>query len=697
VSRPITRTDRDRVAVLTLDCPGRVMNVVDEQVLADLADHVEQITGDDGVDAFVLASGKDRAFGAGADVSWLPELAAREDADDFLAGVHELMLRIARGDTPMVTAIHGTAFGGALELALAGHGIVATGDASVGLPEVGLQLLPGGGGTQLLLRWVPLERALAMLTSGRPVTAADAHEDGLVTRLAEPGDLLDSAVALARDLVDGSRMPATPSLADDAVATVEATRENLAGSRRGLSTAAATILDVVRVGAAEGQDAGLAAERAAFLRLLRSAEARAAIHLFQVEADVKRRSRGDDLPAVSALGVVGGGQMGSGIAATAVSRGLDAVVRDLSEEALDRARAYRDKALDRIGRGSGDPRADHWHGTTGWDRFDRVDAVVEAVFELPELKTDILGQLGDVVDDETLLATNTSAISISRLAEAVTGPDRFIGMHFFSPVDRMPLVELIPHAGTSATTQQRAAALGRQLGKVPVVVGDAPGFFTSRVYARWLMEGVRLLLDGVPVDRVDAAAKSVGFPVGPLQAHDEATLELVVQASITQVAENVMADRLDVGGVRGALERLIEAGVVGRRHGRGFYAYDDGRRAGPAPEVAEVLGEPATTSITQDVAADRLLLAFVTECLLCWDDGTLCHPDDGDVASVLGIGFPRALGGPFHWVDESGHEQVRKRCEALGDAFPTGTSLGAGAFADAPRRPAPFQPAGATR
>lgn len=688
----ITRTDRGRVAVLLLDCPGRSMNVVDDQVLAELADLVEDIHADDAVDAFVLASGKDRAFGAGADIAWLPELAAREDAEALLVGAHGLMARIADGGTPMVTALHGTAFGGALELALAGHAIVATPDVSVALPEVGLELLPGGGGTQMLLRWVPLERALDMLTSGRPVSAAQAHDDGLVTRIVPCEDLLDSAVSLAADLArDDAGVAARPEVSADDAATVDAVRAELTGGRRGLSDAAATILDVVRTGVTDGREAGLAAERAAFLQRLRSSDARAAVHLFQVESEVKRRSAGGDAPPVATLGVVGGGQMGSGIAATAVSRGMSAIVRDVSEEALDRARAYRDKVLQRVGEGPDDPRSELWSGTTGWDGFEGADAVVEAVFELPELKTDILGELCRRVGPDTLLATNTSAISVARLAEAVERSERFIGMHFFSPVERMPLVELIPHTGTSPDTQQRAAALGRQLGKVPVVVGDAPGFFTSRVYARWLAEGIRLLLDGVPVEQVDRVAKAVGFPVGPLHAHDEATLELVLQASITQVADNVMTDRLDVAAVRAALERLIDAGVTGRRHGSGFYAYGpDGRRAGANPAVVEVL-DAGSTGLEDAVIGDRLLLAFVTECLLCWDDGTLCHPDDGDVASVLGIGFPRALGGPFHWADEVGHDDVRARCDALGPAFPVGRSLGAGAFADAPRRPAPFQ------
>lgn len=387
--------------------------------------------------------------------------------------------------------------------------------------------------------------------------------------------------------------------------------------------------------------------------------------------------------------------MGSGIAATAVSRGVTATVRDVSDDAIDRARAYRDKVLDRVGDGASDPRAELWQGTTSWQGFAEADAVIEAVFELHELKVKVLAEISGQVDEDALVATNTSAISIASLAPSIERPERFLGMHFFSPVDRMPLVELVPHTATSSRTRARAAFLGRQLGKVPVIVGDAPGFFTSRVYARWLIEGMRLVLDGAAVHQVDTAARAAGFPVGPLQAHDEATLELVLQASITQVAENVMADRLEVPAVRAALERLIAAGVAGRRHGRGFYDYQEGRRVGANDQVHALL-DSAPVELSDDQVGERLLLAFATECFLCWDDGTLCHPDDGDVAAVLGIGFPRTLGGPFHWADELGATDIRDRCAALGPAFPPGATIHrlaeeGGRFRDAGRRPTPFQ------
>jgi 3-hydroxyacyl-CoA dehydrogenase / enoyl-CoA hydratase / 3-hydroxybutyryl-CoA epimerase len=698
----IEREDRDGVAVLALASPGRDVNVVDEDMLASLRVRLDEVTADGDVRAVVLTSARPNGLGVGADVAWLPDLAARPDAEDFLAGVADLMLDMVACPKPIVAAVHGTALGGAFELALGAHELLLGASAVVGLPEVGLQLMPGGGGTQLVARFVTPEVAAELLTSGRRVTADEALALGLAARVVPDAELLDAAVARATALADGGRRVEDPSepldrtgAGQDAVA---ARRGALASGRGGLTRAAAAILDVLAVGLREGLRSGLDAERAGFLGLLRSAEARAAVHLFLAEAEVRRRSRGSG-PEVERLGVVGAGQMGAGITATAVSRGLRAVVRDQDEAALARAAEVRDGVLARRApAGGADAGVQAWSATTAWDGFDAVDAVVEAVFELPEVKHAVLADVSAQVPPTALIGTNTSAIPIASLAPSVVAPERFLGMHFFSPVDRMPLVELIPHAGTAPGTVERAAALGRALGKVPVVVGDAPGFYTSRVYARWLIEGVRLLLDGYGVEDVDRAARAAGFPVGPLQAFDEATVLLVLQASIAQVAEHAMAERVDVTAIRTALETLHAAGIEGRRQGRGFYRYEDGRRTGADPDVLGLLGITPRAADGVDTAhlGERLLLAFASECLLCWDDGTLCHPVDGDVAAVLGIGFPRLLGGPFGWVDELGAAELVRRCEALdARAFDPGARTRALAaagrrFVDEPRRPAPF-------
>jgi len=698
----IDRDDRDGVAVLSLASPGRDVNVVDEDMLASLRLRLDEALDDPRVRAMVLTSARSSGFGVGADVAWLPDLAARPDVATFLAGVADLMLDMVVSPKPIVAAVHGTALGGAFELALGAHEIMLGESAVVGLPEVGLHLMPGGGGTQLLARFVTPAVAAELLTSGRRITSDEALTLGLAAGIAPDADLLAAAAARALALADGARTTEDPTTPLDreggGAAAIDARRAELRSSRGGLTGAAGAILDTLAVGLRDGLRQGLAAERAGFIGLLHEPESRAAVHLFLAEAEVRRRSRGSGT-AIEQLGVVGGGQMGAGITATAVSRGLAAVVRDQDEAALGRAAAERDRVLARRAPAGGpDLRARTWSATTAWDGFDRVDAVVEAVFELPEVKNAVLADVSAKVPATALIGTNTSAIPIASLAPAVSGPERFLGMHFFSPVDRMPLVELIPHAGTAPEAVERAAALGRALGKVPVVVGDAPGFFTSRVYARWLIEGVRLLLDGHGVEDIDRAARAVGFPVGPLQAFDEATVLLVLQASIAQVAEHAMADRIDVEAVRIALETLHAGGIEGRRQGRGFYRYEDGRRAGADPEVLALLGVVPGDSGEVDAVllGERLLLAFASECLLCWDDGTLCHPLDGDVAAVLGIAFPRVLGGPFCWADEIGAAEFVQRCERLdAKAFDPGDRTRALAvagrrFADEPRRPAPF-------
>ncbi|MGW4339967.1 3-hydroxyacyl-CoA dehydrogenase NAD-binding domain-containing protein [Rhodococcus koreensis] len=685
----VRRTHRQRVAILELDYPGRTMNVVDERLLGDLQVEVEAALTDPQIDAIVLSSGKS-SFGAGADVSWLPELGEREDAEAFLAGVHAFMTALVRAPKPLVAAINGAAFGGALELTLAARAIVATPDSRVGLPEVTLGLLPAGGGTQLLRRFVPLSTAVDLLVSGRHVKAEEAAALGLVSAVIPHSDLINEAVHLARSL--SGEDPRSDGLLPATIQELAEYRSALASRRLPLSQAAEQILAVLAEGISGGLADGLAAERQGFLKLLRSPAARSAIHLFEVEAAVKRRST-DGGDKINRLAVIGGGQMGSGIAATAATRGLSAVVRDTSRASLDRARDYLDRVSSRVGKT--EEASARWSSTSDWTGFADADAVVEAVFEDRSVKAEVLKSVSAEIPVTAILATNTSAMSIADLAADVERPERFLGMHFFSPVERMPLVELIAHPTTSAQTIARASVIARQLGKVPVTVGDAPGFLTSRVYARWLIEGVRLLLDGANPADIDAAAKSVGFAVGPMQAHDEATLELVLQASIGQVADKVMTSRLDVGGVRAALELLVRNGVRGRRHGLGFYNYEDGKRGVANQDVLTLLGiEPS--NMRGDELGERLLLAFASECFLCWDDGILCHPDDGDLACVLGIGFPRTLGGPFHWADETGAHEVIARCRALGETeFPTGRTLARLAterngFRDELRRPTPF-------
>jgi len=673
-----------------MDHPSNSMNVVDDELLEELRQHCADIAIDDSVMGVVLASAKDDSFGAGADVSWLDVLAERPDIEDYLRRVHQLMLQIVKSPCPFVAAINGIAFGGALELALAAESIVAVPDAQIGLPESSLGLIPGGGGTQLIRRWLGTDDSLELMLSAKPMNAREAQARGLVTEIANHDTLLDVAIAKARSLAlvrerRGWNIDAT----DAGMGAIERRRENTSDRSGRIYH---SILDVVEVGILEGPEAGFAAERRAFLEALSSTESKAIRHLFLAQRDIKRRARLGD-SKVATLGVIGAGQMGSGIMAVGVARGLELRLRDVDEEKLDLARTSLSKVLQHRFEDHAviEERLLHVSTTIGWEGFEAADAVIEAVFELPELKRDVLRAVCSNVSSDALIGTNTSAIPIHTLATSVANPERFIGTHFFSPVDRMDFVELVPHAGTSTESVVRAATLASQLGKTSIVVADKPGFFTSRVYARWLLEGVRLLLEGFSITTIDAAALSVGFPIGPMQAYDEATLDLVMMASITQVAEPVMSKRIDVNLLRDTLSQLMSAGVLGRRFGCGFYDYREGRRIGVNSNVSTVLNvSPSKGSAAQ--VEERLLLSFATECFLCWDDGTLCHPSDGDVAGVLAIGFPRRLGGPFRWADDLGASSIVSMCHDCGiDAFAPGATVtefvhSGRRFAELPRR-----------
>ncbi|MFC5748467.1 3-hydroxyacyl-CoA dehydrogenase NAD-binding domain-containing protein [Actinomadura rugatobispora] len=664
----------DGIVVAVVDDPDRPVNVVGEELLESFAECLRTFEADRRAVGMVIASGKPGSFGTGADIDWLPQLARRPDVEAFLARNHAAMTAMARSGKPIVAALNGPALGGAFELALGATAIVAHPGVRVGLPETGLGLIPGGGGTQLLRRFVSTAEAERMLVGGRVLRAEQALEIGLLAALStSEDDLIDRATDLARSLAGAAPRPVegdrTPLPADRAAG-------HLGEARRGARAALVAGID-------GGLEAGLQEERRVFIELLSGPEFRAARHLRSAERAIRSAAKqGSASPPVAALGVVGAGQMGAGIAAVASARGLGVVLRDVDESRLRAAAERRDRLT---GGPNGSPGT--FTVTTAWDGFDSADAVIEAVFELESLKHEILAGIEQAVTPRALVATNTSALSVTGLAQAAREPHRFLGMHFFSPVERMPLVELVAHPGTSADTLARARALAGVLGKTPIVVTDSPGFYTSRVYARWLVEGVRLVLEGMPVEAVDAAAVEAGFPVGPLRAIDQAGLRLVLQASIGQVARKLFADRLDVEAIEVFLRRMVEDGAGGRAERKGFYAYDaDGRRGAPG-----AFGAPGVPPEPPDGAAERMLFAFLTEAWLCWDDQIIEHPDEGDVGAVLGIGFPRLLGGPFHWADSRGAGVVLDAMRGLDPrAFPPGGQLPelerrGGTFSELPR------------
>lgn len=695
------RTDEGGVAVLSLDVPGEPANTLTERTFAELRAHAEAVGADPTVVGAVLTSGKPGTFSSGADVDRLPELRSAPDPMAALEAAHEAISAVVTSPKPFVAALRGATLGGGLELALACHERLAAapGETRFALPEVRLGLLPGAGGTQYLPAVLPLPLALEHLLTGKTMYLARARAAGLVDDAVPPNQLRRLARERVRELAAAGPARWRPRVEPPAGAELE---EVLDGARalarrttRGLYPAPEVILDVVATGLREGIEAGLHAEREAFLSLLGTPEAEAAIHLFVAAQAARRRAEGTTRGvaaarrqaarpasgpspgAVRKVFVLGGGMMGSGIATLAVDHGLDARVRDVDGDALAGVHRYADRALRRAyGKRAAAfeylyrERFHRLSTTTGLDGIGTADIVVEAVFEDAALKAEVLAEAEARMRPGAVLATNTSAIPISRLAKACRHAERLVGVHFFLPAERMPLVEIIPHAGTDDQALATALGLARQLDRTPVVVADCPGFYTSRVFGRWLAEGARLLLDGVPVEEVDNAAEALGFAVGPLTAYDEVSLDLALKVAGDPEFSSLSARTLDGEQVRAALAALVQAGHRGRKAGLGFYRYPEGERAGPAAGVWRIAlaaagargrgGQPG-----EEERRNRLLYAFVREAFACFDDAVIASAADGDAAAVLGIGFPPNLGGPFLHVDQVGASEVVGILEAL--------------------------------
>lgn len=675
----LTRHDAEGVAVLVYDVPDERMNTLTEQALRDLAAHMAAIAADDTVIGAVLVSGKPDNFCAGADLRRLPRLQAL-DHQARLAALersHQVLRAMTDLSKPLVCGIVGVALGGGLEIAMACDHRIA-GDhpnTQLGLPEVRLGLLPGLGGTQHLPRLIGAPAALEHLLTGKPIYPRKALALGLVDEVVPHNQVRRRAVARVH------QMAAHPPARRTADLPAGADLDNLiAGARYlakertgGLSPAPDAILDAVEAGLRDGLDAGLAAEREAFARLLGTPEAAAGVHLFLSSEAAKKRPAPQARPTRRVF-VLGAGMMGGALGIVAADRGIDARVRDIDEGALTAARRHAEQVLQRRygKRRTQYPylRRERIHRlalTTDLDGVGTAEVVIEAVPESVDLKHRVIAEASDRMGPGAILASNTSALPIGLLAEASPHPAAFIGMHFFSPVDRMPLVEIIPHSGTSQATTDTVVRLALDLGKVPIVVADSPGFYTSRVFGRWLAEATRLLADGARIEEIDQAATRLGFPVGPLVAYDEVSLALAHKATQEPTTASVTADRVDATPTRQVIGALVDAGRLGRKAGRGFYDYaDDGSRGDPAADVYTIAGLPGDGGVPPDLIADRLLWAFVSEALLCFDEGLLRSPADGDVGAVLGIGFPPTLGGPFFHADRVGAAAVVAALERLG-------------------------------
>jgi 3-hydroxyacyl-CoA dehydrogenase/enoyl-CoA hydratase/carnithine racemase len=672
----------DGIVVVNLDHPTKQVNTLSPSVVEEFNDTVAPLLDDSSVRGMVVVSAKTDTFIAGADLEILEGLGEHEISAMSREG-NALLERIFTSSTPVVAAVHGAALGGGLEVALACHYILATDDPKTVLAqsEVMLGLLPAGGGTQRLVERVGLVAALPMLLTGKRVRARRARKMGLVDAITTPGGIAETGARAALAMAEGRlrRRPRKKSLMDRLAATppgrsmvLRAARKRVERRTRGLYPAPPAILECVETGLKRGRSVGLAKESEYFGKLAVTPESRNLVRLFHAMNEAKKPAGGAQPRTISRLAVVGGGFMGAGVASVSLGR-CPVVVRDLSNDVLSRAAKTIDDGLERQIRSGAirsveaDRRRSRLFLTTDLEDCAGVDLVIEAVFENLDLKKKVLEEVEERVADSTVFASNTSALPIAEIAADARCPERVLGMHYFSPVPKMPLLEIVVAQKTAGWAVDTARAFGTAQGKTCIVVKDGPGFYTTRILAPYLNEAVLLVEEGAAIEDVDRAMKDFGYPVGPLALIDEVGLD--VGAHVARDLGRAFADR----GLEGssAMPRLSEAGLEGRKNGRGFYLYEEGKKNGSKevnPEVYELLGGRPRQQIAAAEIQDRLALLMINEAVHCLQDTIIGSVRDGDLGAILGLGFPPFRGGPFRYVDSMGRGKIVARLEALAEA-----------------------------
>jgi 3-hydroxyacyl-CoA dehydrogenase / enoyl-CoA hydratase / 3-hydroxybutyryl-CoA epimerase len=699
----LTYEVRDGVAILTLDLPGEPVNTLSPATGALFDSALSRALEDTAVRAVVFISGKPDGFVAGADVRWLGSLQTKEDGEKASREGQAGFTRLAAYPKPVVAAIHGACLGGGLEWALACSYRICTESpkTQLGLPEVQLGLLPGAGGTQRLPRLIGIAEALDIILTGKSVRPSKARKLGLVDEVVPVPILLDVALMRARALADGSLKVDRTHRGDSAPAhgiaaalsalgrketwtelalednplgrafLFDQARKQLLKRTRGHYPAPEKALEVVRTGAEKGLEAGLKAEAAAFGELLVTDVSRRLREIFFATTELKR-DRGVADASVKAkpvhkLAILGGGLMGGGIAyVSAVTAGIPVRIKERDDAAVGRALAHVRKELQgqvdkrRLTARQLDSRMSHVTAGTDFAGFSRADVVVEAVFEDLTLKLKLRDEVEAATGEGSIFASNTSSIPITKLAAGARRPTQVIGMHYFSPVEKMPLLEVITHAGTAPWVTASCVALGKQQGKTVIVVKDGPGFYTSRILAPYLNEAAHLLLDGAEVRAVDEALVDFGFPVGPYQLLDEVGID--VGEKVAHVLQAAFGERM---AAPEAMVALVKDGRLGRKAKKGFYTYDGKKKTVDETVYAVLPGTTKRRPVTKEEVVERCVYPLVNEAIRCLEEGILRSPRDGDIGAVFGLGFPPFRGGPFRFVDAFGAAALASRLESL--------------------------------
>jgi 3-hydroxyacyl-CoA dehydrogenase/enoyl-CoA hydratase/3-hydroxybutyryl-CoA epimerase len=678
---------------LVMDHPDRKVNVLDVEAIGDLDRALDQVAAVPGLRGVVLVSGKSGSFIAGADVQAIGAITERDEVLHLIRGAHRTFGKLASLPCPTVAAIDGVCLGGGTELALACDSRIASEEprTQIGLPEVLLGIYPGFGGSQRLPRLVGLTNALDLILSGRVLDARRAEKMGLIARTVPAAWLLERAQERLGELA--KRPPARRrdayrprGFAEWLLNATPFGRSFVLGRARSMTRARTgghypaplAAIDVMERTLHLPLDAGLEIEGSRVSDLVVGPECKNLVRIFELSEQAKKAPVVPDASlrprTVQRLMLVGAGVMGGGIAELASRNGIQVRMRDVSADSLVRALTTARGLIEERGRRrrlasrERDGQLARILPTLDLTGVGTADFAIEAVVEDLEIKRRVFGELEVRVRENCVLATNTSSLSVTELSRGLARPERLCGFHFFNPVHRMPLVEVVRGEQTSDATLVTAVALARRLGKTPVVVKDSPGFVVNRILMPYLREALTLLEESYAVADIDASMKRFGMPMGPFEVIDEVGLD--VAQKVAGVLSRAFPERMTSSPL---LDRLVAAGRLGRKNGLGFYRHR-GRRRAPDPAVRPLLGLTRRRKAQSlEALAERMVLVMINEAALCLEEGVVADAGQVDVAMIFGAGFPPFRGGLLRHADTLGLQRAEQRLIALraekGDRF----------------------------
>ena len=651
----VTYSVRDDVGVIVINNPP--VNALSSGVLEGLRDAMHALEANAAVRAIVVIGGG-KTFVAGADINQFVEIIRSDAGRGTMPPFHPVLNAIEDCAKPIVMAIHGTALGGGLELAMAGHYRVATPDAQVGQPEVKIGLIPGAGGTQRLPRLAGVAKAAEMCAFGEPISAKEALEAGVVDKIIE-ADLLEGAIAFAHKVEKPRRtrdLPVTP-------ADISEVRKKL----RGKLTAPVAALDAVEAAGTLPFDEGIRLEADIFERCLHSDQCKALIHAFFAERTV---AKVPDIPKDTALytirsaGVIGAGTMGGGIAMALSNAGIPVLLKDAEQAALDRGMAAIRKNYERSVKGgrlmaaAAEERIARISPQLGWQAFDHVDIIIEAVFESLKIKKQVFAEIDKIAKRDCILASNTSTLDIDAIAAVTSRPQMVIGTHFFSPANVMRLVEIVRGRATDKPVIATAMALAKTLKKIGVVVRNAFGFVGNRMMFPYMEQAQLLIEEGATPEQVDRALTDFGMAMGPLAVADLSGIDVFwrIGQEFPPPVGSTQAE---------AVDKLYAVGRYGQKTGAGFYRYDENRKPLPDPAVLALL-QKAHRAISDEEIVERCIYALINEGAKVLEEGIAMRASDIDVIYLTGYGFPAYRGGPMFYADTVGLKKIHDRTVEFG-------------------------------